>query len=90
MTEYRVTLVCDYGSIESTYRDLLRAKKRIAPVLQYHDLLERILADGVEKQNRTGIDALSVFGHFDLARHFPLGNLIRAAADRKDRRTCAI
>ncbi len=41
---------------------------------EYHQLMRRILLEGIEKEDRTGTGTLSVFGHqmrFDLRRKFP-------------------
>lgn len=45
------------------------------PMKQYHELLQRILGEGKERQDRTGTGTLGVFGHqmrFDLREGFPL------------------
>lgn len=42
---------------------------------QYHDLLRRILDEGISKTDRTGTGTLAVFGHqsrYDLSQGFPL------------------
>lgn len=44
-------------------------------MLAYLDLMKRVLEEGVDRQDRTGVGTKSVFGHqmrFDLSRGFPL------------------
>ena len=44
---------------------------------QFHDLMERVLIQGAEKRDRTGLGTRSIFGHqmrFDLVRGIPAGD----------------
>ena len=45
------------------------------PMKGYHDLMRRVLSEGVTRSDRTGTGTMSVFGHqmrFDLSQGFPL------------------
>lgn len=45
------------------------------PMEAYHNLMRRVLSDGVPQADRTGVGTLSLFGHqirFDLRQGFPL------------------
>src|SRR5690348_13511352 len=55
--------------------DSERPNRPEPPMRQYLDLMERVLSEGVDKRDRTGVGTRAIFGHqmrFDLQRGFPL------------------
>ncbi len=62
-------------------RPFPRPPQSSGDVQQYHELLRRILAEGVRRDDRTGTGTLSVFGHqmrFDISPAEPAGTGNRA------------
>src|SRR5205085_3058237 len=78
--ERKLTSVCNHLAPPSSAAHLtLDSTNRIGgtanPMRQYLDLMERVLSEGVEKRDRTGVGTRAIFGHqmrFDLKRGFPL------------------
>ncbi len=63
------------GKLNPATRRTSQYRKDPNQMRQYLDLMERVLSDGVEKRDRTGVGTRSIFGHqmrFDLNAGFPL------------------